>query len=399
MALTIGEEYDPAHVGSPRPMNVVRWIGFAAGIWLVLWTWGSVLRSLIIPRGLSSSLTKTVSNLITKAFLVVSNRFEDYETKDRILALQAPAFLLGSLVTWLVLFLIGFALMLWPLVQSEGGFVRALIESGSAMFTLGAVATATGGPSIVHFLAAATGLVVVALQIAYLPTLYSAFNRRETLVTMLQSRAGSPAWGPEILARHTTVALLDRLGDLYSDWEEWAADVSESHTNYPVLVFFRSPHPLRSWILGLLAVMDSAAMHLALNPSSAPTQARLCVRMGFLCLRHVADFFRIPYDADPFPDEPIELTYEEFHGGVRRLEEVGFPMERSPEEAWPHFRGWRVNYESLAYTLADLVVAPPGPWSGHRSHIPGMAIVPQRPADRRPDRPVDDRAKGQGLGH
>ena len=56
------------------------------------------------------------------------------------------------------------------------------------------------------FVAAGVGLVLVALQIAYLPTLYSAYNRRETLVTLLESRAGAPAWGPEILIRHQLIA-------------------------------------------------------------------------------------------------------------------------------------------------------------------------------------------------
>jgi hypothetical protein len=39
---------------------------------------------------------------------------------------------------------------------------------------------------------------------------------------------------------------------------------------------------------------------------------------------------RIPYDPDPYPDEPIELTYEEFLGGMHRLQKIGFPMERTP---------------------------------------------------------------------
>ena len=27
-------------------------------------------------------------------------------------------------------------------------------------------------------------------------------------------------------------------------------------------------------------------------------------------------------------------------------------MQRTPDEAWPHFQGWRVNYELIAYDLA-----------------------------------------------
>jgi hypothetical protein len=75
-------------------------------------------------------------------------------------------------------------------------------------------------------------------------------------------------------------------------------------------------------------------------------------------------------------------------------------MERSPDEAWDHFRGWRVNYESLAYAFADLTTAPPGPWTGPRAHLPGMAIVPERPPNRRPEDPSDsERPKFDRFGH
>ncbi|MGH2820647.1 MAG: hypothetical protein ACRDJ5_08340, partial [Actinomycetota bacterium] len=357
----------------------------------------SVIRALIVPRGYSSLIAKLVADGVRRVFLAIANRFSTYEAKDKILTLQAPLFVIVQLFTWLALFLFGYALMLWTLI--DGHFGLAVVESGSSLFTLGFAGTQSTGAVVVHFCAAATGLGVVALQIGYLPTLYAAFNRRETLITTLQSRAGAPAWGPEILARHQAVNIVGSLPALYSEWESWAADVSESHTNYPVLLWLRSPHPLRSWILALLAVMDSAALCLAVSPSVAPNQARLCLRMGFVCLRNIADLLGIAYDPDPLPDDPIELTYEEFVGGVRRMEEVAYPMERTSEEAWVHFRGWRVNYERVAYRLADLVVAPPGPWSGERSHLPGMAIVPQRPADRQPhDLKTDARPKGRGAG-
>ena len=378
-------------------MEILRWAGFFVGLLAVVATAGSVLRALVVPRGLAARLSYVVARSVRKGFLAIANRSDDYETKDRILARQAPTFLLVMLFTWLTIFFLGYALMLWPLVNDDFG--QALLESGSSMLTLGFAGTHTSGATAVHFLASATGLVVVALQIGYLPTLYGAFNRRETLVTMLQSRAGAPAWGIEILLRHHAVDLLDRLGDLYADWERWAADVTESHTNYPVLLYFRSPHPLRSWIVGLLAVMDSAAICTALSPTLAPAEARLCLRMGFVCLRNIGDFMRIDYDPDPMPDDPIQLTFEEFKAGVALLEDRGFPAERSAEDAWPHFRGWRVNYESLAYEIADAVVAPPGPWSGPRQHLPGMEIIPQRPPDRQPqDHRLNERAKGEGIG-
>src|ERR1700745_4180261 len=126
------------------------------------------------------------------------------------------------------------------------------------------------------------GLVTVTLQIAYLPTLYAAFNRRENEIALLNSRAGTPSWGPELLAR-THYALgsgtstLDTMPEFYSHWERWAADITESHVTYLPLVWFRSP-----------------------------------------------------------------------------------------EAAWPHFVGWRVNYEQAAYAIAAAIGAVPALWSGPR---------------------------------
>jgi hypothetical protein len=377
-------------------MEVIRWAAFVFGLALIFLTWSSVIRSLIVPRGLSSSLSSAITHTGKKLFIFLANRFETYEAKDKVLAMEAPAILLAQLFTWLMFLVVGFGLMLWPLIDNYFG--QAMLESGSSVFTLGFASTHNAGPTVIHFAAAMSGLIVVALQIGYLPTLYGAFNRRETVVTILQSRGGAPAWGPEILTRHQMSGLTGDLSHLYSEWERWSADVVESHTNYPILILFRSPHPLRSWVLGLLAVLDAAALQLALQPAAAPIEARLCLRMGFSCFRHIADYLNIPYDPDPLPSDPIELTFEEFVGGIERMTDFDFPMERTPEEAWPHFKGWRVNYESIAYKLSDLIVAPPGPWSGLRNHLPGMAMVPQRPPNRSPENPQDDRPKLDRFG-
>ena len=377
--------------------EALRWAGCVLGVLIVAGTWIGMLDTLVVPRGLSSRTAAVVGRVVRRMFLLVANRFDDYDTKDNVLVLQGPITLLTLLVTWILAFLIGYALILYPIENVS--FLTTIEETGSAFFTLGFAGPRESAATAVHVIAAFTGLIVIALQIAYLPTLYASFNRRETLVTMLQSRAGSPAWGPEILRRHQGVNIVDNLPQLYAEWEQWAADVAESHTNYPVLVSFRSPHPLRSWIVGLLAVVDSAALYTALCPSSAPSEARLCIRMGFNCMRDIASAMQIPFDPDPMPTDPIELTFDEFNGAVHQLREIGFPMERTAEEAWPHFRGWRVNYESVAYALADFAVAPPGPWSGPREHLPGMAIIPQRPANRQPeDTREHERPRGEGTG-
>ena len=165
-------------------------------------------------------------------------------------------------------------------------------------------------------MAAGIGLLVMALEIAYLPALYNAFASRETEVTLLAARSGTPAWGPEILARHQLLETMDELPPLYADWERWAAAVSESHTNYPALMWFRSPVSTRSWLLGLVAMMDSAALYHAVSPEIAPREARLCLSMGTNCLRSMAGALHIPYDATRCRRPGIRLTRAEFDDGL-----------------------------------------------------------------------------------
>jgi hypothetical protein len=367
-----------------------RVLAVVAGIAVVAYDTWDLVRALVVPRPATKGLVAGIIRPLRRGLHRLAVRRRTFAARDRTLATVEPALILVRLLLWMVIGYAGFALILYGVGHRTLG--HALVDSGSSITTLG-FATEPGSVSaVVTFLAAGFGLVVVALQIAFLPALYDAFNRREVLVTMLESRAGTPAWGPELLARHQLVRIETDLAALYAEWERWAADVAESHTSYPILLQLRSPRATNSWVIGLLAVLDSAALSLAVNPTTTPVQARLCLRMGFTCLRDIARVIRIPFDPDPRPDAPIDLPYEEFLEAIWRLERAGVPMERPPEDAWADFRGWRVNYESIAYRLADLVYAPNAPWSGPRTSVDDPVLAPARPAHRAPETPEGDPA-------
>jgi len=358
------------------------------GLVLFVVTWSSIIGTLVVPRRSRDRISHAVDLAVTWCYATATARSRDYAVRDQRLAWQASTTILVQLAVWLVLLYLGCGLMMLPF--DDLGFGHALAQAGSSLFTLGYVGPDSGTLTAIDYLAAASGLVVVALQIGYLPTLYGAFNRRETEVTLLSGRAGSPAWGPEILARtrfgigvEDDGAVMDQF---YLNWERWAADVSESHTNYPVLTRFRSPAKLASWLVALVAVLDSAALWLALAPSTAPVQeARLALRMGFSSLRAVAETLGLEVDPDPDPDPDAEiaLTYEEYLVGIERITSTSFRVERSPEQAWPDFRGWRVNYEAVAYALTARLDAVPAPWTGPR-RTGDAPMQPMRPPNRTP---------------
>jgi hypothetical protein len=368
------------------------------GVLVIAAAW-SIIGTLIVTRSVSSKLTHWVDLWVDRVYQLRVRGVADYRRRDRMFATQAAAILLTQLATWLIVAYVGFALLLWPFAHH--GVVSAFIDAGSSLFTLGFAVPSGAAPAVIVFVAAAVGLTILTLQIAYLPTLYAAYNRRETEVALLNSRGGIPSWGPELLARThyglgSGTSTLDTMPDLYGQWERWASDVAESHTTYLPLVRFRSPRALSSWVTSLLSVLDSAALFLALSPSAAPVvPARLCLRSGFLCFIRIAQAmgFDIPDEADP--EAEISLTYDDFLEAVTRMREVDFPIERDPADAWPEFVGWRVNYERAAYAVAAAVYAVPAKWSGPRRHKT-ETIAPERPGPGRPPKQVLRGARDSG---
>lgn len=363
-------------------------LALALGVVIAAGTAISVFTTLVVPRATSSRLLRAIARVMASTVRPVIRRLRNFEASDRLMAVVGPFSLVAVFVVWLVLLIVGFALISWGI--DGGGFVSAFDVAGSSVFTLGFATGRGAGSEPVEFVAAGAGLLVIALEIAYLPTLYSAFSSRESLVTLLASRAGAPAWGPEILARHHWFKTEDELPGLYSSWEAWAAGLAESHASYPTLMWFRSPASSRSWLLALTAMLDAAALHDATRPSTAPRQARVLLSMGIQCLRSLARALRIPYDADPRPDSGIRLTRDEFVRGYERLQDVGYECERDLDEAWTHFQGWRINYEALVDRLTQLMMPPPAPWLLDRPYLGRVQhpyVVDRTPEDPDPDPP------------
>ena len=217
------------------------------------------------------------------------------------------------------------------------------------------------------FSEAAVGLFLVALLISYLPSLYTSFSRREIMVATLAVRAGSPPSAVEFLNRHYVIGWIDDLSDFWLKWEQWFAEVEESHTSYPMLAFFRSLQPDRPWVTASGAVLDSASMYVSTVSPDDRGRAAVCIRAGYLALRHIADFFGIEYDRAPDPSDPISITRAEYDEAYGALVESGVPVVADRDQAWRDFAGWWVNYDTVLIGLADLTMAPYAPWSSDRS--------------------------------
>jgi hypothetical protein len=372
-------------------LEIARIGALLAGLYIVVGTLLSAVNTFVVPRSMNTRLTRFVFRVSRGLFNLRVRTAKTYEDRDRIMALYAPLTLLALPAVWLILNLIGFTLIDWAVEPQP--LDAALRLSGSSLLTLGFAAPQAVPQLIVTLAEASIGLILVALLIAYLPTMYAAFQRRELLVSLLEVRADTP---PSPVTMITRVYMNDARGiaalrDLWEQWEVWFADISESHTSLAALVFFRSPKPAMSWVTAAGTILDAAALVESTLDKPWDVRARLCIRAGFVSLRHIADFFRIPYDPDPKPDDPISITREEYDAVYEQLLTAGLPLIPDRDQAWRDYAGWRVNYDVPLLVLAELTMAPYAPWVSDR----GLAQLRRRRSS--PDDAANERNNRESL--
>ncbi|MFQ5398778.1 MAG: hypothetical protein ACE5E7_04185 [Anaerolineae bacterium] len=348
-------------------MMTLRALVFALGLATIVWTLVSAVKTFILPRGVSVWLTRIVFRGIGAFFRLRARRAGSYEERDRIMVLFAPMALILMPIAVLSMVLLGYLLLYWALDTRP--FYEAFKLSGSSLFTLGYASQDSLPFKLLEFSEAMLGLLLVALLIAYLPAIYTAFARRETAVALLEARAGAPPSAFIMITRSHRTRELGELREFWMGWQTWFAELEESHTSLAILAFFRSPQPGRSWVTAAGTVLDSAALMLAAVDVPFEPRAAFCIRTGYLALRHIARFFDIPHNPDPAPDDPISVSRVEFDQGCDRLAAEGVPMKRDRDQAWRDFAGWRVNYDTVLLALAALTMAPFAPWSSDRSRV------------------------------
>ncbi len=344
---------------------VIRILVFLVGFAIVAFVLLSAIRSFVLPRSAPDKLGRITFLGVRFLFGLRMRKVHSYLDRDRIMALFAPISLVALPAVWLVGVLAGYMCM-YGAVQNIS-LLNIFKISGSSLFTLGYATLDDLPTTILIFSEAAIGLFLIALLIAYLPTMYTAFSKREAAVTLLEVRAGSPPSAVVMFKRYHRIQGLDKLGTLWTAWEAWFAELEESHTSLGPLVFFRSPQPHRSWVTAAGAVLDAAALANSTLDIPRDPQADLCIRAGFLALRYICDFFGVKYDPEPKPTDPISIHREEFDAACDELAANGIPLKPDRDQAWRDYSGWRVNYDTPLLSLAGLTMAPEAPWSSDRA--------------------------------
>jgi len=337
-------------------------VELVVGLGLVLATLVDAIGTLVAARGLTGRWrpTRQFYWVTWRAWRAVGKRLGD--RREGFLSLYAPLTLLTLLVLWLLGLLVGWSLVYQAdrsALRGGTGYVSLLYYSGTCLFTVGFGDILPTGAAVrmVAVAEAATGLITMALAIAYLPVLYAAYGRRESRLLTLDDPTGRRIEPTAVIRIWSPGGDVDRLYRFFGEWEGWTADILESHVSYPMLALFRSQHRGQSWITALGVVLDAAALTCAVVPGAELREPYFMYRRGRRAIHEIVR--RLPQTSSQIT--PLERHH--FDVAYERVGLTGLPR-RDPDDAWARLQEYRSTYATSLQTLIDYLLAPAGFW-GH----------------------------------
>lgn len=343
-------------------MTLAHALAGAAGVVLVLVIIWDAFETVLVPRriGRRVRLTRYFYIALWRPWRILAMRRRP-SAREALLGFFGPLSLILLLLCWATGLIFAFALIEVATGQAAGlpprGFGTLLYASGQTFFTLGYgdfTPTTMLGRMLAVF-EAGLGFGFLGTVVGYLPTMYAAFSQRETEISLMDARAGSPPTAAEFLRRMSHLGH-GRIDEILRDWERWAAQLLETHISYPPLAYYRSQHSNQSWLASLTVILDSTAVLLSRPGAPGEHQARLTFAMARHALVDITQVFLRefrPVAGERFAPECLSVLQAPL-GGPASMEAAHEFEQRLAEH--------RLLYEPYARALAEFLLYTLPPW-------------------------------------
>lgn len=281
------EDCYPTRVGVPRSttpecrpvpekgkkMAALAPLSALAGILLIALTLFDIVATVLHPQAqspFSNRAHRLGWRLLRRAVALVRAPGR----RHALLGWGLPLLIAGLIGLWVLLLLLGFALVYFPWLGdptffqmpagSGGSFLGALYFSGTALTTVGFGDYQARHPAFRALAVgeAASGFVVISLSVAYLLAVYPALARVQSLAVALDAEvAGQPGALP--LVRRYLAADRDWEDDLAARLRELALallDLTGDHETHPVL-YYAHPRQVHHSVLRVLLTAQGLVGH------------------------------------------------------------------------------------------------------------------------------------------
>jgi hypothetical protein len=337
-----------------------------AGVVIIVVVLLDAFETVVLPRRVRRHfrITSVFYRNSWRRYAKLTSHIKSQAARESFFGYYGPLSLIVLLGLWAFCLIFGFALLEYGsgehlLTNQPITFRLLMYHSGETFFTLGYgdITPASTLSRVLSVAEAGLGFGFLGVVIGYLPTIYSAFSRREIEISLLDARAGSPPSAAELLSRAASSQDHRTLDQLFRDWERWAAEVLESHLSYPVLSFYRSQHSNQSWLGALTVILDATSLVIAGIDGVNNEQARWTFKMARHAVVDLAQVVNARYD----PNAAGRLSAEDLATIRTQLADKGLRL-RADADAETKLSQLRMQYEPYAIAIARNLYIPLPPW-------------------------------------
>jgi hypothetical protein len=334
-------------------------IEFAAGFALAAVTLSDVFSSILVPGPENSSLriASRVRQLTLPLWRWLSRRRSG--GVERLSNSFAPLLFSLAFIGWMVLLLLGFALMLHASAASFAprlhGFGQAAYVSGAYLLTIGTSEVQPQGYARwLLLIAALSGFGVITATITFILEIQSNLHEREAGVLRLSGLAGKPPSGLGLLETFAELRMRAELGAFFREWANWSAATLNSHASFPVLVYFHSIASEIDWVAALEAVLDAATLVMTCTEEDCGAAVFLH-RSGSRTAAHLCGLFNLA------TEDQLPLNEEQMRRIGTKLALWGYSVRRVDADTLARFADLRDDYQGRLAALAQHLGSQPCP--------------------------------------
>jgi hypothetical protein len=345
-------------------MHVFASIG---GIFLIFSILLDAFETIVLPRRIQRHfrITALFYRTTWPRWTGIASHIKTGSRREGFLAYYGPLSLIFLLGFWALGLIFGFACVQYgvgehiTLANEKITFVKVIYLSGETFFTLGYgdITPSSLTARALAVMEAGMGFAFLGVVVGYLPVIYNSFAARETEISLLDARAGSPPTATEFLGRLGCCPDQTVLDNIFRDWERWCADLLSSQISYPVLSFFRSQHSNQSWLGALTVMLDVTSLVMTGIDGIHPDQAKLTFAMA----RHAAVDLAQVVNSRYSPHDPDRLTPEDRMKVKTELAWRGVTINDNPD-AGEKLAQLREVYESYLQALSRRLQMALPPW-------------------------------------
>ncbi|MDX2108082.1 MAG: potassium channel family protein [Candidatus Melainabacteria bacterium] len=241
------------------------------GFAIIVMVFSDVFQSIIVPHYRPSAgrfSAFLVSRLMWKPFCKIIETLPCKGSHSTYLTLFAPAAMMTLLISWLALMITGFSILLW----AERAQIRPHLKDLQEAIYFAATSVLTIGygdviaesvlARITIVAATSSGIILLAITVSFLFAMQSHFHLREINSQIISSRFDNALSGV-VVYKH-----LMNTGSMVSNLElceRWIVEVYQSHSAYPLLLYFRSRGSCPPWLINFATVLDAVSIALTMN--------------------------------------------------------------------------------------------------------------------------------------